>query len=65
MFFSMKFPVKRVIKKLSTIILKFLTKKIPIITMNKIKFNLSSKFQNYPRKFVNSSFDWKFHTEKH
>ena len=33
--------------------------------MNKMKFIFLSKFQNYCRKFVNSSFDWKFHIEKH
>ena len=32
--------------------------------MNKMPFNLLLKFQNYRRKPVNSSFDWKFHTEK-
>ena len=30
-----------------------------------IEISIFENFQNYRRKFVNSSFDWKFYTEKH
>ena len=30
-----------------------------------IEISILHKFQKYRRKFVNSSFDWKFDSEKH